>query len=48
MVAADWVPVGKAVLLPKDRAFVGFVLFMSETRGVAVVHNASRGVVVLT
>jgi hypothetical protein len=42
---ADWLPPGTVVVLPQDREFVGFVL-MSEGTGLAVVHNASRGMAV--
>jgi len=42
-----WLEPGTVVMLPVDRAYVGFVLLLGEERGLAVVHNASRGVVVL-
>ena len=45
LVEADWLEPGMLVVVPQDRDFVGFVLLFGE-RGVAVVHNASRGIAV--
>lgn len=42
---ALWLDPRLVVVLPSDKAFVGFVL-KKEGRGVVVVHNASRGIVV--
>jgi hypothetical protein len=43
-----WVPSGHAVLLPRDREFVGVTLDFGNGHHTTVIHNASRGVVVLT
>ena len=45
-VPADWLPPSWAVLVP-DRDFVGTAFTFNEGRVGAVVHNPSRGVVVL-
>lgn len=42
---ADWLPMNTLVILPQDRDYVGFFLSY-EGRGVAVVHNASRGIAI--
>lgn len=42
---AEWLPPGVVVVVPQDRDFVGFVV-MRGGKGVAVVHNASRGIAV--
>ena len=42
---AEWVPPGVVVIVPQDRDFVGFVVTRGA-KGVAVVHNASRGIAV--
>lgn len=43
-----WVPPGHAILLPKDREFVGVTLDFGNGNCATVIHNAARGVVVLT
>jgi|TARA_R110000824_G_scaffold48399_25_gene136757 hypothetical protein len=43
----DWLPDGWGVLLPKDRSYVGTVYDLGEGTLGGVLHNASRGVVVL-
>jgi hypothetical protein len=43
LVDAEWLEPGFLVVVPQDRDFVGFMLLFGE-RGLAVVHNASRGV----
>lgn len=45
-VAAPWMPVNAAVLVPVDRSFVGTLGSVGPDRAVLVVHNASRGVAV--
>lgn len=45
LVEADWVPCGTVVVVPQDKDYVGFMYLFGE-RGVAVVHNASRGIAV--
>lgn len=42
---ADWMDVGVVVVLPQDRDYVGFIVSRGG-RGVAVIHNASRGMAV--
>lgn len=42
---ADWLDVGVVVVLPQDRDYVGFIVARGG-RGVAVIHNASRGMAV--
>lgn len=44
---ADWLPPSWGVVLPSDRGFVGTAFIFREGNVGAVVHNASRGVVVL-
>ena len=39
-----WVPKGWAVVLPKDKAFVGTLFDFGQERHSIVIHNASRGV----
>lgn len=39
-----WVPSGWAVLLPKDKGFVGTLVDFGQERISLVIHNASRGV----
>lgn len=41
----DWLAKDTIVIVPQDRDFVGFVL-LSGDRGLAVIHNAGRGVAV--
>lgn len=38
-----WVPPGMALLVPKNRTFLGTLHFVSKEQVAAVVHNASRG-----
>jgi len=45
---ASWVPSGKAVLLPKNREYVGVTLSFEEGRNATIIHNAARGVVILS
>lgn len=42
-----WVPDNTVVVLPKDRAYVGTLWFISNKSIVAVIHNASRGIGIL-
>lgn len=44
---ASWVPSGHAVLLPKNREYVGVTLDFGHGNHATVIHNAARGVVVL-
>lgn len=44
---APWVETNTVLVVPKDRAFVGFVMLFAG-RIVSVVHNASRGIGVAT
>lgn len=46
-VPADWLPPTWAVMLPGDRSFVGTAFLFRDGNVGAVVHNASRGIVVL-
>ncbi len=39
-----WVPSGWAVILPKDKSFVGTLFDFGQDRNSLVIHNASRGV----
>ena len=43
----DWLPKHWGVLVPKDRSYVGTVYDLGDGVVGAVLHNASRGVVVL-
>jgi hypothetical protein len=45
LVEADWLEPNTLVVLPQDRDYVGFVIMFGE-RGLAVVHNACRGIAV--
>ena len=45
--AAPWVPEGCAVLVPKDRSYLGIVGELGEGAHAVVVHNPSRGMAVL-
>lgn len=47
VVLASWLPVGTAVLVPTDREYVGLTLDFGNGSVATVLHNASRGVVVL-
>lgn len=47
VVLAPWLPVGTAVLVPTDREYVGTTLDFGNGFIATVLHNASRGVVVL-
>lgn len=42
----SWLPRDTAILVPKDREFVGFIGILGSAL-VAVVHNASRGMAIL-
>ena len=44
---APWLPLNTVLVVPKDRSFVGFA-FLYQERFAAVVHNASRGIGVVT
>ena len=46
-VPADWLPPTWVVLIPSDREFVGTSFLFREGHVGAVIHNASRGIVVL-
>lgn len=46
-VEADWLPTDQAVLLPKDRTFVGTLGGCPGGSRVIVVHNPSRSLVIL-
>jgi hypothetical protein len=46
-VPADWLPATWAVLIPNDRGFVGTAFTFPGGHVGAIVHNPSRGVVVL-
>jgi hypothetical protein len=39
-----WVPAGWAVLLPRDKSFVGTLFDFGQERNSIVIHNASRGI----
>lgn len=43
---ADWVPRGTLAVVPQDRDYVGSVHLCGGSHGIAVVHNASRGIAV--
>lgn len=45
--SAPWVPEGCAVLVPKDRSYLGIVGELGEGAHTVVVHNPSRGMAVL-
>lgn len=45
--AAPWVPEGCAVLVPKDRSYLGIVGELGEGAHTVVIHNPSRGMAVL-
>lgn len=47
VVLAPWLPAGTAVLVPTDREYVGLTLDFGNGSIATVLHNASRGVVVL-
>lgn len=47
LVSASWLPVNTAVLVPTDREYVGLTLDFGNGSIATVLHNASRGVVVL-
>ena len=42
----DWLPEGVALMVPRDRSYLGFLGRMDESF-VLVVHNSSRGIVIL-
>lgn len=44
---APWVPEGCAVLVPKDRSYLGIVGELGEGAHTVVIHNPSRGMAVL-
>lgn len=39
-----WVPAGWALVLPKDKSFVGTLFDFGQSRKALVIHNASRGI----
>ena len=43
----SWVPDGSALLVPKDRLYLGVVAFITPDAYTVVLHNPSRGMVVL-
>jgi len=45
---ALWVPSDWAVVIPADRAFIGTTFDFGEGRYASVIHNAARGLCVLT
>lgn len=47
VVLTSWLPTGTAVLVPTDREYVGITLDFGNGSIATVLHNASRGVVVL-
>lgn len=47
VVLAPWLPAGTAVLVPTDREYVGLTLDFGNGSVATVLHNASRGVVIL-
>ena len=42
-----WIPEGCAVVVPKDRSYLGVVGIWDEERNTVVVHNPARGIAVL-
>lgn len=44
---AVWVPLDTLLVVPKDRGFLGFV-FLIRDRIASVIHNASRGIGIVT
>lgn len=46
-VPCPWVPEGCAVMVPKDRSYLGIVGTLGEGAHTVVVHNPSRGMAVL-
>lgn len=44
---APWVPEGSAVMVPKDRSYLGIVGEIGEGAHTVVVHNPARGMAVL-
>jgi len=42
LVEAEWLQPNYLIIVPQDRDFVGFLLMFGD-RGLAVIHNASRG-----
>lgn len=47
VVRTSWLPTGTAVLVPTDREYVGITLDFGNGSIATVLHNASRGVVIL-
>ena len=47
VIPAPWMPLGRAVVVPEDRAYLGLVGVLGESHWTAVVHNPSRGMAVL-
>jgi len=43
----SWIPEGRAVVVPKDRSYLGLIGSMGESHWTAAVHNPSRGMAVL-
>lgn len=46
-VESSWVPVGMAVLVPRNRGCLGFVADMEDGNYLSVVHNPSRSICVV-
>ena len=46
-VESSWVPVGMAVLVPRNRGCLGFVADMEDGNFLSVVHNPSRSICVV-
>jgi hypothetical protein len=45
--SVTWLPVDTALVVPKDREYVGFLGLVGTSGVLAVIHNASRGLGVL-
>jgi hypothetical protein len=46
IVQANWMPQEAVVFVPKNRSFVGTVGFFGQSKAVAIIHNASRGIAI--
>jgi len=44
VIEASWVPLDAVVIVPVDRGFVGTLGTLGQHKGLALIHNASRGV----
>ena len=42
-----WIPEGCALLVPKDRSYLGVLAYYDDSQYTVVVHNPARGLVVL-